>query len=181
MEEEWFFVEVLVPPIFFGHWAKFLAHCRKVFVGVLETAFYVSIEKIWRKIFFRENSNVFHHSRTLSKKHLTPFVENFSSGLSQLHPFMSLQTFGGGIIFCETFSFSYRFRTLSKNFSTFCRKAFLGFVTTAFHMSSGTFGGRIVFVKFLVIPIVSWHSAKYFHPFVGNFSAGLSELRSTCL
>ena len=76
--EKTFFEKLLVFSIILGHWAKqFPAFCRKVFVGVVTTASY-----------------------------------------------MSSGTFGGRINSCLTFSFCYRFRTLSKTISGLLSKSF---------------------------------------------------------
>ena len=59
--------------------------------------------------------------------------------------------------FCTTFSFSFRFRTLSETFSTFYRKVFVGFVKTATYMSLQLFGGRTGACKtFFVIFFRYW-------------------------
>ena len=56
---------------------------------------------------------------------------------------MSTGIFEGRIPLCKTFSFSFRFRTLSETFLTFSRIFFVGFVTTASDMSLGLTGERL--------------------------------------
>ena len=115
--------------------------CRKTVFGVLKTASYVSPQEHFKeKLFFCENSNFLYQSRTLSKK--TAFCRKIFVRFVTTVSYMSFGIFGGRL-FCETFSFSFRFRTLSKTFSNFSRIFFVGFVTTASYMPSGTFGGRL--------------------------------------
>ena len=79
--------------------------------------------------FLRKISIFFYHSGTLRKRTSGLLSETFRRGVKTASH-MSSGTFGGRIVFCKTFSFSYRFLTLSKNFSTFCRQVFVEVVTT---------------------------------------------------
>ena len=122
----------------------FLALCRKIFVGVLKTAYYVSIktfcgEKLFGKLL------VFSVILGHWAKHFPAFCRKVFVGVVTTASYMSSGTFGGRINSCLTFSFCYRFRTLKESFSTFCRKVLDGFVKTAFYVSMGTFRGKIFF------------------------------------
>ena len=89
---------------------------------------------------------------------------------------MSSGTLGGRILFWKFFSFSYRFRKLSENFSTYSRKVFVGFVTTASYMSSGIIGGRILFCR-TFFPIVFATLSKKF----SNLSKRFRRVCHNCI
>ena len=85
MEEEWIFVEVLAPPIFFGHWAMFFGPLSKNFHwGSLNCILSVH-RKILKEITFFENIQFFLSFSDIEQKNFRPFVEKFSSGQVKLH------------------------------------------------------------------------------------------------
>ena len=138
--------------------------CQKTVFGVLKTASYVSPQEHFKeKLVFCKNSNFLYQSRTLSKK--TAFCRKVFVRFVTTASYMSFGIFGGRICFCNFFSFSFRFWTLSETFSTFSRTFFVRFVTTESYMSLGVFGGRILFCNFFRFSYRFGHWGKNFPTF----------------
>ena len=192
LEEEFVFVNFLVFPFVFGHWAilfrpflefflvgfvtnasymsleltggrmnffetfefsySFLTMCGdvstfywKAFVGFVKTAPYVSLQIFGGRI--NSCKTFFSYLFPTLSQNFWPFFEKFWKGSTKLHPACPQEQSEETYFFCKNSNFLYHFRTRSIKTSAFCQKISVGVVTTASHMSSGFFGGRITFCR----------------------------------
>ena len=136
LRKQTFSVKFLIFSIFLGQRAKTL----RLFVEKLPwgsshlhpTCPQEHLVEEWFFVRLSVFANVFGHWAKIFR----PYDKKFSSGFSQLHPTCSWESLEEECVFWNFYCFL-SFSDIERNFSTFCRKVFDWFVTTASYMSLG--------------------------------------------